>query len=70
MSFLLQKVKRVEVPIIGIKPLKVRHDVIKLDLTIPLVYWYWFEHSTHVSYIVHDLWALGSAQKIQVLGSL
>ena len=31
---------------------------------------HWFKHSTHVSYIVHDLGALRIAQKIQVMGFL
>ena len=59
----------VKVGSVGIEPLKVRHDVTKLDLTIPLfiplVYWHWFEHLVHVFYIVHDLGALGVAQKIK-----
>ena len=55
---------------VGIKSLKARHDVTKLDLTVPLVYWHLFEQSTHVSYIVHDFGALRVAQKIQVMGSL
>ena len=37
---------------------------------ISLVYWHWFEHLTHVSYIVHDFGALRVAQKIQSMGSL
>ena len=39
-------------------------------LAIPLVYWHLFEYWAHFSYIVHDLGALGVAQKIQVMGSL
>ena len=39
-------------------------------LIISFIYWHWFEHSTHVSYIVHDLRALEVAQKIQGMGSL
>ena len=54
--------------------LKARHDVTKLDLTvpfvIPLVYWHWFEHLAHISYIIHYLDALGVAQSIQVIGYL
>ena len=37
---------------------------------ICLVYWHWFEHLVHVSYIVHDFGALGVVQKIQVMSSL
>ena len=58
---------------IGIKPLKARQNVTKLDLIIPLlsilVYLHWFNHSTHISYIVHDLDALRVVLKIQVMGS-
>ena len=39
-------------------------------LVIILVYWHWFNHSVHISYIVHDLGSLGVTQKIQVMGSL
>ena len=35
-----------------------------------MVYFHWFEYSTHVFDIVHDLSALGVAHKIQVLGFL
>ena len=58
---------------IWIEPLKSRHDVkVRLNylFATSLVYWHWFEYSTHVSYITHDMCALGVAQKIQVIGSL
>ena len=65
---------RIAVASIGIEPLKARYDVTKLNLTIsllfPLVNWHRFEHSIHISYIVHDMGALGVAQKIQIMGSL
>ena len=65
---------RIAVASVRIEPLKARYDVTKLDLTIPLlfplVYWHRFEHSIHISYIVHDLGALGVVQKIQVMGFL
>ena len=55
---------------VGIEPLKARHDITKLDLTIILMYWHLFEHSTPVFYIVHDFSTLKVTHKIQVMGSL
>ena len=46
---------------------KVRHNC---PFVILLVYWYWFEHLTHVSYFIYDLSALGVEHNIQVIGSL